>query len=141
MLTCSPALVNNSCIRALLVLASYSCCFCLIAEEGPCARRLADTAGADTSSPLATSAAAAAAAGNGSNSKAGQQHQQQQQTSTADLGSRQQQPSKAASSATNGWKQQQQQQPGPKLAGRALNACWTCGVERNLRSKHCPFCK
>jgi hypothetical protein len=64
--------------------------------------------------------------------------QQQQQSSTADLGSKQQ-PSAAAGAAANGWQQQQQQ--GPKLAGRSLNGCWTCGVERNLRSKHCPFCK
>jgi DHHC palmitoyltransferase len=29
----------------------------------------------------------------------------------------------------------------PKLAGRSVTACWTCGVERQLRSKHCPVCR
>ena len=136
---------------------SYYCLLCCtgaaatlcIAEEGPCARHLADSTGVDASSP---GAASAAANGNSSSKakgpmslSAGQQQQQQQQPgSTAGLESRQQ-PDKAAGSTNNSWKQQQQQQQqqqaGPKLAGRPLNGCWTCGVERNLRSKHCPFCK
>ncbi|WIA14229.1 hypothetical protein OEZ85_002767 [Tetradesmus obliquus] len=120
-------------------------------EEGPCARHLAGSTGGDANSPGAASAAA-----NGSSSSkakgpmsvsAGQRQQQQQQqqpVATAGLDSRQQ-PGKGAGSASNSWKQQQQQQQqqqqaGPKLAGRPLNGCWTCGVERNLRSKHCPFC-
>ncbi|KAF6254067.1 DHHC palmitoyltransferase-domain-containing protein [Scenedesmus sp. NREL 46B-D3] len=84
-------------------------------EEGPCGRHLNGSAGTNAHSPAATSAAAAN--GSSSSSKA-----------------------KGAMSVGKQQQQQQQQPPAPKLAGRALNSCWTCGVERNLRSKHCPLC-
>eukprot|EP00878_Enallax_costatus_P015701 GHUV01016450.1.p1 GENE.GHUV01016450.1~~GHUV01016450.1.p1 ORF type:complete len:672 (+),score=200.05 GHUV01016450.1:267-2018(+) len=40
-----------------------------------------------------------------------------------------------------GQQQQQEYSGAPRLAGKSLTGCWTCGVEKNLRSKHCPVCK
>lgn len=108
-----------------------------VAEEGPYARRLSAPSDTNTTGP------AAATAGSAGSSQAGlPQPAGKPQPFEVDLDCR---PAAAGTEAKGKQQQQQQrrlqQQSAPKLAGRALNSCWTCGVERNLRSKHCPICK